>query len=99
MVRLTYDLVCTGAYDMTTERLAVRIDAEQRRKLNEMAERKQETISEVVRRLIDDAYEDDLRAWRHQLVSEMAALNIEDVPEPDELCRQLNAKYDFERLR
>ena len=79
---------------MTTERLAVRIEAEQRRKLNEMAERKQE----VVRRLIDDAYEDDLRAWRHQLVSEMAALNIEDVPEPDELCRQLNAKYDFERL-
>jgi hypothetical protein len=83
---------------MTTERLAVRIDSEQRRKLKEMAERQQESVSDVVRRLIDDAYEQDLRAWRHQLVAEMAAMNIEDVPDPDELSRQLAAKYDFERL-
>jgi hypothetical protein len=33
-----------------------------------------------------------------RLIDEMASLNIEDVPDPDELSRQLAAKYDFEQL-
>lgn len=83
---------------MTAERLAVRIDPEHRRKLQELAERQQASISEVVRRLIDEAYESDRREYLLKLVEEMGQLNIEDVPEPDELSRQLAAKYDFERL-
>jgi transposase-like protein len=83
---------------MTTERLAVRIDPEQKKKLVEMAGRGGISVSDVVRKLIDEAYEVDLREWRHQLVREMAALIVEDVPDPDELSRQLAAKYDFERI-
>jgi hypothetical protein len=80
---------------MTTDRLAVRIDSVQRRKLKEMAERHHVSISEVVRRLIDEAYDDDQLAWRIQLAEEIGQMCVEEVPDPDELSRQLNAKYDF----
>ncbi len=83
---------------MTTERLAVRLDIEHKKKLHDLAERKKESISDVVRRLIDEAYEADQIEYRLRLVEEMAALNVEDVPDPDELSRQLNAKYDFTGL-
>jgi uncharacterized protein (DUF1778 family) len=83
---------------MTSERLAVRIDAEQKKKLVEMAEREGGSISDVVRRLIDHAYDADRRAYLMRLIDEMASLNIEDVPDPDELSRQLAAKYDIEQL-
>ena len=83
---------------MTTERLAVRIDPAQKKKLEEMAERQGQSISEVIRRLIDEAYEEERIEWRMKLVDEIASLNVEDVPDPDELSRQLNAKYDFTGL-
>ena len=83
---------------MTTERLAVRLDPEHKKKLMELAEREAISASEVIRRLIDGAYEADRRAYLMCIVDEMASLNVEDVPEPDELSRQLAAKYDFEQL-
>ncbi len=83
---------------MTTERLAVRLDREHKRKLSELAEREGVPISEVVRRLIDNAWEIDRRSYLLKLVDEMATLNIEDVPDPDELSRELAVKYDFEHL-
>jgi predicted CopG family antitoxin len=83
---------------MTMGRLAVRIDPEQKRKLVEMARREGGSISDVIRKLIDQAYESDRREYLLGLIDEMSRLNIEDVPEPDELSRQLAAKYDFEHL-
>lgn len=70
----------------------------QKKKLAEMAVREQASVSEVVRRLIDEAYESVLIESRLKLVQEIAGLNVEDVPDPDELSRQLNAKYDFTGL-
>lgn len=83
---------------MASERLAVRLDPEQKRKLLEMAERDNASVSDIIRRLIDEAYEVDRRARLMKLIDEMASMNIEDVPDPDELSRQLAAKYDFEQL-
>ena len=51
-----------------TNRLDVRLDSEHRRRLEELAEENGVPISEVVRRLIDGAYEDVLRARRKQAV-------------------------------
>jgi Ribbon-helix-helix protein, copG family len=87
-----------GCMYMTVDRLVVRLDTDHRKKLEELSERRQESMSDLVRRMIDAAYEEEMRDWRHQLVREIAALNVENVPEPDELSRQLNSKYDFERL-
>jgi Arc/MetJ-type ribon-helix-helix transcriptional regulator len=80
---------------MVTERLEVRLDGEHRQKLAELVERQQASISEVIRRLIDRAYEDSLRERRLELVREIAALEVEDVPDPDELSRQLDRTYDI----
>ena len=44
-----------------TNRLDVRLDSEHRRRLEELAQEKGEPISDVVRRLIDGAYEAILR--------------------------------------
>jgi Arc/MetJ-type ribon-helix-helix transcriptional regulator len=83
---------------MITERLEVRLDSERRQKLAELVERERASISEVIRRLIDQAYEDSLRERRLELVREIAALEIEDVPDPDELSRQLDRTYDIRDL-
>jgi hypothetical protein len=38
---------------------------------------------------------DEQRRRRMEAVERMASMNIEDVPDPDELSRQLNNKYDW----
>ena len=48
-------------------RLDVRLNAEQRQRLEELAEERGAPISEVVRRLIDDAYEDVMRERRRHV--------------------------------
>ena len=83
---------------MTIDRLVVRLDADRRKKLVELTERRQQSMSDLIRDLIDNAYEIDRREYLMSVVDKIASLNIEDVPDPDELSRQLAAKYDFERL-
>ena len=78
---------------MTTERLEIRLDSERRRKLEELAEMEDESISETVRLLIDRMYETARRERRIQAVARLAALEVEDVPEPEELSRQLSETY------
>lgn len=78
---------------MTTERLEVRLDSERRRKLEELAEMEDESISETVRLLIDRMYETARRERRRQAAARLAALEVEAVPEPEELSRQLNETY------
>ena len=80
---------------MVTARLDVRLDPEHRRKLKELAKREKASISEIVRKMIDRQYEAIQREWRLQLVREMAEMRIEDVPDPDELSRQLAQTYDL----
>ena len=78
-------------------RLDVRLDAEQRRRLDELAAERGAPISEVVRRLIDDAYEDVMRKRRLEAVERMANLNVEDVPDPAELSRELEKAHEPRR--
>ena len=75
-------------------RLDVRLDTEQRRRLDEVAQEKGIPISEVVRRLIDDAYEIILRERRIEAAKRLGGLRIEDPPEPVTLSRELEAAYE-----
>ncbi len=79
---------------MTTQRLDVRLDAEHMRRLREVADTEGAPLSEVVRRLIDSAYEDIQLSQRLAAVAQIAAANVEDVPDPDELSRQLEETYE-----
>lgn len=81
-------------YGMVTQRLEVRLDPEHRRKLAELAASRRTPISELVRKLIDRAYEADMRERRLRAVRELAAMEIEDVPEPKTLKRQLDSAHD-----
>lgn len=83
---------------MLTKRLEVRLDEERERKLVALAERRRVSSAAVVRALIDDAYEEIALARRLAAVDRIASMNIEDMPEPDELSRQMNAKYDWSDL-
>ena len=75
-------------------RLSVRLDDEQRRRLDKVMEHRGGGVSEVVRGMIDDAYEDVMRERRRAAAKRMAAMEIEDVPlGPDELSRELEAAH------
>lgn len=83
---------------MATERLDVRLDHERRRKLVELAAARSSSVSEVVREMIDQAYEEGLRVDRVRAARELAQLAVEDVPEPETLRRQLEGTYDSAHL-
>jgi uncharacterized protein (DUF1778 family) len=79
---------------MASERLEVRLDPEHRRKLAEVAESRGMRVSELVRRLIDESYEDVLRERRRGAARRLAELELEDVPDPEVLTRQLESTHD-----
>ncbi len=78
---------------MATERLEVRLDEERRRKLAAVASARRASVSESVREMIDEAYEDVVRERRREAARVIATLEIEDVPDPEELSRQLDDTY------
>ena len=75
-------------------RLDVRLDARRRRRLEELAGERGVSISEVVRRLIDDAYDDIVRARRSQAIEQLVGMNAEDPPDPDTLSRELETAHE-----
>ena len=75
-------------------RLDVRLDAERRQRLEELAAAQGAPISEMVRSLIDDAYEDVQRARRKQAVERLIGLNVEVPQDPDVLSQELEAAHD-----
>ncbi len=79
---------------MATERLEVRLDEERRRKLAELARERGLAISQAVRTMIDEAYEDVTRERRLRAARELAAMTIEEMPEPDVLARELEETYE-----
>ena len=72
----------------------VRLNAETRRRLEELAEERGVPISEVVPRLIDDAYEGILRERRKQAVERLTKLEVEDPPASAALSRELEAAHE-----
>ena len=79
-------------------RLDVRLDSERRRRLEQLVEERGLPISEVVRCLIDDAYEGILRERRRQAVERLIGLEIEDPPDAATLSRELEAAHDPGRI-
>ena len=72
----------------------VRLNAETPRRLEELAEERGVPISEVVPRLIDDAYEGILRERRRQAVERLTRLEVEDPPDAATLSRELEATHE-----
>ena len=75
-------------------RLDVRLDAERRRRLEELVEKRGVPISEVVRSLIDDAYENVVQERRRQAVGRLTKLEVEDPPDAATLSRELEAAHE-----
>ena len=75
-------------------RLDVRLDTERRRRLEELAAMRGEPISQVVRGLIDDAYEGIMRERRMAAAERLAALAVEDPPDAATLSRELDAAHE-----
>ena len=57
-------------------RLDVRLDDERRARLDELAKERGVPISELVRRFIDDAYEDVMLQRRREALRQLVKLNI-----------------------
>ena len=55
-----------------------RLDGERRRRLSEIAVQKGAPVSEVVRCLIDDAYENIMRGRRRRAVERLIGMAVED---------------------
>jgi DNA transposition AAA+ family ATPase len=83
---------------MTTDRLDMRIDAQDRRKLSEMAE-DEGSISETARRLIDEAYEVLMHSRRMEAVELIVNANVGPPPELDELRRLVDEAASPGHLR
>ena len=75
-------------------RLDVRLDPERRQRLEEMARDQGVPISDVIRSLIDDAYEGILRERRRKAVDHLVSLEVEDPPDPQTLCQELEAAHE-----
>ena len=80
---------------MPAERLEVRLDHERRSKLEKLAAARGLAVSELVRTTMDEAYEESMREERLQAALEIGELQVEDVPEPEVLKRQLERTYDL----
>ncbi len=77
-----------------TARLEVRLDDERKQRLEKLGEAQGVPVSEVVRSLIDAAWEDAMRARRRAAVERMARLEVEDPPDPETLSRELEEAYE-----
>lgn len=75
-------------------RLDVRLNDEHRRRLEELAHEERVAISDVVRCMIDTAYEDILCKRREQAVERLIGLNLEDPPDPETVSRELEAAHE-----
>jgi Arc/MetJ-type ribon-helix-helix transcriptional regulator len=76
---------------MCTGRVEVRLDPETRGKLEEVAAARGSSVSELVRSLIERFHEEEVAgAARLAAAERIGQMEIEDVPEPAELKRQLS---------
>ena len=75
-------------------RLDVRLDDERTRRLDELVEKRGVPISDVVRCLIDDAYEDVMRERRRQAVERLVSLEVEDPPDAATIARELESAHE-----
>ena len=75
-------------------RLDVRLDDERRARLEELVKEQGVPISELVRRFIDNAYEDVMLQRRREALRRLVKLNIEVPLDPAALSRELEAAHE-----
>ena len=78
---------------MESTRLDVRLDQERRRKLKTLAAARKVPVSQVVRELIDLAYENVQGQSRRHAAEALCALEVTDVPDPQTLSRSLDGAH------
>jgi hypothetical protein len=83
---------------MADVRLDVRLDASHRQKLEAIAAVHGQPLSAAVRDLIDRAYQEVRRGQKLQAVRQIAEANIEAVPRPDVLAKELDDTYTLPDL-
>ena len=77
-----------------TVRLEVRLDETRRAQLEEIAGNRGASVSDVVRSLIDEAYEEIRRERIRRAVERLINLRGEVMPDPEELSRQLASAHE-----
>jgi Arc/MetJ-type ribon-helix-helix transcriptional regulator len=76
---------------MRSEGLVVRLDPKMRGKLEEVAAARGSSVSELVRDLIERSHEEEVASTARLAAAErIGRMEVEDVPEPAELKRQLS---------
>ena len=70
-------------------RLDIRLDHDCRARLDAVVEDSGLSASEIIRNIIDQAYEDVLKKERQNAFARLISLNIETPPDPTELSREL----------
>ncbi len=93
---IPYTVVRTKRGLMRAERLEVRLDRKTRGKLEEVAAARGSSISELVRALIEHSYEEEVLKARLAAAERIGAMEVEAVPEPGELKRQLSEAHRAE---
>ena len=82
-------------YGMKYERLEIRLDKEHVKKVAELKAEYGASASEIVRRGIDAMYEEERARRRKKALERLLAIEIdEEMPDPEDLSRQLNDRYD-----
>lgn len=74
-------------------RLDIRLDHDCRARLDAVVQDTGLSASEIIRSLIDRAYEDVLRKERQNAFERLISLNIETPPDPAELSRELEEAH------
>ena len=84
---------------MTAQRLDVRLDPERSMKLSYIVATRQAPVSEIIRSLIDEAFEEMVTERNRLAVERLCQMEVEeDMPDPEELSRQLESTYDIPDL-
>ncbi len=79
---------------MRREQVEIKLDPETRGKLEEMAAARGSSVSELVRSLIEHSYEEEVAGVvRSQAAERIGRMEVENVPEPAELKRQLSEAH------
>ena len=74
-------------------RLDIRLDHDHRARLDAVAKDAGLSVSEAVRNMIDQAYEDVLRKERQSAFQRLTSLQVETPPDPEELSRELEETH------
>jgi hypothetical protein len=70
------------------------MDEERLARLERVAKEEGTSVSEIARRFLDCGYEEWMKLRRLEAVRRISEMELEDVPEPEELSRQLAEAHD-----